>query len=257
MKTAALITGASGGIGLELAKLCAKDGHNLVLVARRKEVLEKEATALRQEHGIEVLTVAADLSEPRAAATVWAKASSAYEIAMLINNAGIGLYGEFLHTDVKKEAAMMQLNMICLTELTKLALPNMRARTSGKILNIASVAAFLPGPLMAVYYATKAYVLSFSEALAEECRHTGVTVTTLCPGPTATGFEKKANLGASVLFGGRLLQPEDVAMAGYKGMMKGKAIVLPGLRQKLMTLLIRLTPRSLVRRGVRYFQRPR
>jgi short-subunit dehydrogenase len=256
MKHAALITGASGGIGLELAKLCAKDGHNLVLVARRKEVLEKEAVTLREVHGIEVQTIAADLSEPNAAQNIWQEASVLYDIDILINNAGVGLYGDFASTDVQKEAVMMQLNMVCLTQLAKLALPAMLARKNGKILNIASVAAFMPGPLMAVYYATKAYVLSLSEALAEETRNSGVSVTALCPGPTATGFDKKANLGTSALFTNRLMTAEKVAATGYKGLMKGKAIVVPGLRQKIMVCLIRLSPRVLVRRVVRYVQRP-
>ncbi|PJA67391.1 short-chain dehydrogenase [Candidatus Peregrinibacteria bacterium CG_4_9_14_3_um_filter_49_12] len=256
MKSAALITGASGGIGLEFAKICAKEGRNLVLVARRKDVLEKEAAILRKEYNVHVLTLAADLSSLGSAKLVWTEASEAYAIDTLINNAGIGLYGEFVSADTEKEMAMMQLNMVCLTELTKLALPSMRARKNGKILNVSSVAAFVPGPLMAVYYATKAYVLSFSEALAEENRNTGVTVTALCPGPTATGFEKKANLGRSVLFQSRLMTPESVAMAGYKGMMKGTVIVLPGLRQKVMIPLLRCIPRSVIRRAVRYFQRP-
>ena len=256
MKHATLITGASGGIGLEFAKLCAKNGNNLVLVARRKEVLEKEAAILRDTHGIEVQTISADLSTPNAAQHVWKEASTLYDIDILINNAGVGLYGGFASTDADKEEVMIQLNMVCLTQLTKLALPAMVARNKGKILNIASVAAFMPGPLMAVYYATKAYVLSLSEALAEETRNTGVSVTALCPGPTATGFDKKANLGASALFTNKLMTAERVASEGYKGLMKGKAVVVPGLRQKIMVCLIRLSPRWLVRKVVKYVQRP-
>lgn len=256
MKNAVLITGASGGIGLEFAKLCAKDGNNLVLVARRKEILEKEAAILQETHGIEVQTIAADLSEPDAAQHVWKEASGMYDIDILINNAGVGLYGDFTSTNAQKEEVMIQLNMVCLTQLTKLALPTMLARNNGKILNIASVAAFMPGPLMAVYYATKAYVLSLSEALAEETRNTEVSVTALCPGPTATSFDKKANLGASALFTNKLMTAESVASEGYKGLMKGKAVVVPGLRQKIMVCLIRFSPRWLVRKVVKYVQRP-
>lgn len=254
---AVLITGGNGGIGLELARLFAADGYSLVLVARDAERLRSAAEGLRKQFPGTVATIAHNLSAPHAARELWQQiAAQGLEIDILVNNAGVGLYGPFAETDAAKEAAMMQLNMVSLTELTKLALPGMLARKHGKILNISSVAAFQPGPLMAVYYASKAYVLSFSEALAEELRGSGVTVTALCPGTTRTGFEERAELGASALFRtARPMSAERVARAGYRGLMRGRAVVIPGMHSKIATFLVRITPRALVRRVVKYVQR--
>ena len=200
-RNTALITGASSGIGLELANLFARDGNDLVLVARSEGKLRQIASRLEGEFGIATRVLAADLAKPHAAQElVMTLNVHKVTIDALVNNAGFGLAGPFVATDLDKELEMIQVNIVALTELTKLLLPGMVTRRSGRILNLASTAAFQPGPLMAVYYATKAYVLSFSEAIADELRDSGVTVTALCPGPTDTGFAAVASLESSRLF---------------------------------------------------------
>lgn len=249
-----LITGASSGIGLELAKLFAKDNYELVLVARNEQRLTDIAAGLDAT----VHVIPLDLAEEQAADSLWQQINDKQlQIDVLVNNAGVGLFGLFHETDINKEHSMMNLNMIALTELTKKALPPMLERGRGKILNIASTAAFQPGPLMAIYYASKAYVLSFSEALAEETRGSGVTVTVLCPGPTTTGFVEQANLGGSALFNEQKpMEASKVATIGYRALQQGKVIAIPGLRNTLLVWLTRFTPRALVRRIVHYVQRP-
>src|ERR1051326_578066 len=206
MKETALITGASSGIGLDLARLFAKEGYDVVLVA----------------------------------------------------NAGFGVTGPFVETDLANELEMIQVNIVALTELTKLLLGPMVARRRGRVLNVASTAAFPPGPLMAVYYATKAYVLSFSEAIADELRDSGVTVTALCPGPTETGFAAVADMTASRLFNvAKPMSSADVARAGYEGMKRGRRIVIPGVKNKLLTQSIRVSPRRMVTTIVRKLQESR
>ncbi len=250
----ALITGTSSGIGLDLARLFARDGFDLVLVARSEAKLRELATEL----GVPATVIAADLSKPDAAQRVVDELRAKSVIVdALVNNAGLGLAGAFVDNDLTKVLEMIQVNIVALTALTRLLLSPMVARRSGRILNVASTAAFQPGPLMAVYYATKAYVLSFSEAIADELRDTGVTVTALCPGPTATGFAAVADVGATRLF--TLAKPArsaDVARAGYEAMKRGKRLVIPGLKNKLLAQSVRVTPRRLVTAIVRKFQEP-
>jgi hypothetical protein len=242
----ALITGASSGIGSDLARLFARDGYDLVLVARGEAKL--------RELGLPATIIAADLSDPAAPQRV-VDALRGKTIDVLVNNAGVGLTGKFVETDLQNELAMIQLNIVALTHLTKLLLPGMVTRRRGRILNVASTAAFQPGPLMAVYYATKAYVLSFSEAIAEELRDSGVTVTALCPGPTETGFAAAANMGGTRLFTmSRPASSSDVAQAGYEAMKRGRRVVIPGVKNKLLAQSVRISPRRLVTTIVRKMQ---
>src|SRR5207245_1067096 len=217
----ALITGASGGIGYELAKLFAHDGYGLVLVARNKKALDANAVELRKLGSPWVMNCVKDLAELEAPEEVFAYTENAsIHIDVLVNNAGYGVRGAFAKTSLDDELEMMQLNMVALTHLTKLYLPQMIARGSGKILQVASTAAFQPGPFMAVYYASKAYVLSFSEALYEELSGSGVTVTTLCPGPVPTGFQTRAGVDLTRLVRTPLvMDAATVARAGYAGLM--------------------------------------
>src|SRR5438128_1555599 len=197
----ALITGASSGIGLELAKLFARDEHDVVLVARRADKLKQLAAQLGSAHNIRATVIPADLADPAAPEEIFRALRAAdVELDVLVNNAGFGVTGPFLATDAAAELRMIQVNVTALTHLTKLFLPGMLGRGAGRVLNVASTAGFQPGPLMAVYYATKAYVISFSDALAEELRGTGVTVTCLCPGPTKTGFQEAAHMDGVRIF---------------------------------------------------------
>ncbi len=243
----ALVTGASSGIGLELATLLAKGRHDLVLVARGRERLDGIARGLTEEFGVTATVLSADLTDPAAPLDIFlALAECKISIDVLVNNAGFGVYGFFADTPLAKELAMIQVNITALTHLTKLLLPAMLERRSGRILNVASTAAFQPGPLMAVYYATKAYVLSFSEALGNETAGTGVTVTALCPGPTITEFQKRAGLEMTRLFQSPLvMDAPTVARAGYDGMMRGKRVVVPGATNRTLVQALRVTPRRL------------
>jgi short-subunit dehydrogenase len=246
----ALITGASSGIGVDFSRLLSRDGYELFLVARSEAKLRELAKELGNAK-----VIVADLVSPDAAQRIF-DASGAVDV--LINNAGFGLSGPFVEMDLRKELEMIQVNVAALTHLTRLFLPPMLARKSGHILNVASTAAFLPGPLMAVYYATKAYVLSFSEAIADELRGTGVTVTALCPGPTATGFAEAAGMESSRLF--KLVKPmssEAVARYGVRAMQDGKRVAIPGIANKLSTQSIRVSPRRLVTTIVRKLQESR
>lgn len=243
-----LITGASGGIGYELANLFAKDHHNLVLVARNAPRLVQVADELQRQFGITVRTFALDLTEPTAPQSLFAQVQrEGVAVDILVNNAGYGRFGEFSDVPVEESLGQIQLNVAALTELTKLFLEPMLAHHSGKIMNVASTAGFQPGPLMAVYYATKAYVISFSEALANEVARKGIAVTCLCPGATETGFAGRAGNDESRLF--KKLRPMDaktVARAGYRGLLKGKTMVIPGFRNWLVAESIRISPRKMV-----------
>ena len=255
MKTTALITGASSGIGLDLAHLFAQGGHDVVLVARSGERLRELAQELEAKHRVSARVIVADLAQPDAPREVFAAAG---EIDILVNNAGFGLGGKFAETPLRTELEMIQLNVSAVTHLTKLFLPQMLQRGRGRILNVASTASFQPGPLMAVYYATKAYVLSFSEAIGEELRETGVTVSALCPGPTATAFQQTAKLGSEPLL--KLMKPVssmDVARAGYRGLMRGQRLIVPGVKNKLGVQALRVTPRKVATRVVRALQERR
>jgi short-subunit dehydrogenase len=247
-KSVALITGASRGIGLELAKECAEHGHDVVLVARCQDALEAAAGLIEGKYGVRAIVVPADLSDPAASSEIFAAMiSQQIDVHMLINNAGFGLGGEFLETDIEREIEMIHVNIIALTHLAKIFAPPMVKRQSGRIMNVASTAAFQPGPLMAVYYATKAYVLSFSEAIAEEWRNTGVTVTALCPGATATDFAKTAQISNTRLFQKLgVADAGDIARYGYRAMMRGDRVAIPGWRDKLMIQSERFAPRRLV-----------
>jgi len=244
----ALVTGATGGIGLELARLLAADGFHLVLTGRRRDQLERVAAELGEAHRIDVQVEPRDLSECGAASRLWsdlAASGAGARIDVLINNAGVGLYGAVEQQDPAELDRMVQLNVSALTTLTRLALPGMRERRWGRILNLASVVAFQPGaPYMAAYYATKAYVLSFSKGLALELRGSGVSVTALCPGPTETDFDDRARAGGDVLFKQLPKLPAaQVARAGYAGLMRGSMVIIPGLLTKLMAMSGELPPR--------------
>jgi uncharacterized protein len=251
----ALVTGASSGIGRELARILARSGYDLVLVARNRAALDELARELRQRYSQESNPIEVDLAQPGAAQQLLAQLPTR-EFEVLVNVAGVGLRGPFSETDSAREIAMVHLNVIALTELTKLLLPGMLARRRGRILNVASAAAFLPGPFMAVYYATEAYVLSFSEALSEELRNSGVTVTALCPPPTQTDFAATAGATRTRVFASRAADPRWVAEVGFRGMMRGRAVVVPGLPTRLFVGLLRFLPRSMARRASRFLTSP-
>jgi uncharacterized protein len=244
-----LITGASSGIGLELAKLFAADGSALVLVARSREKLEQLAQSLRGSHHVDVRLLVQDLADSQAPDQIAADLSrDGTAVDVLVNNAGFGLGGTFAELDLQRQIDMIQVNVAALVKLTGLLLPGMLERRRGGVLNVASTAAFQPGPHLAVYFASKAFVLSFSEALHEELAGSGVTVTCLAPGPTATGFAEQANLESSLLFRRNVMDAGAVARAGHQAFRRGQALVVPGLMNKLTAFSVRLGPRSLVRK---------
>lgn len=247
-KAWALVTGASLGIGLELAKCFARDGINLILVARSGDKLATLAAAWQKEYAIDVRCIALDLIQRDAADQVYTKVQeTGIAIDYLVNNAGFGLFG--LHKDLSlaDEQDMLDLNIITLTRLCKLFLPNMLARGTGRIMNVASTAAFQPGPYMAVYYATKAYVLSYSEALAHELQGSGVTVTTLCPGPTTSGFQARSGMDMSGLVKNKvIMDATTVAEQGYRAMRGGERVKITGLMNRLFASSVGLLPRKLV-----------
>lgn len=255
MSRTALITGASSGIGYELALLFARDGFDCILVARSNDKLNELAARLESEYRVKTLVLSKDLSKPSAVNEIYEETSAAsMPVSVLVNNAGFGVYGLFAKTDLDAELQMLQVNITALTSLTKLFLPGMLERREGRILNVASTAGFAIGPLMAVYYASKAYVLSFSAALANELEGTGVTVTTLAPGPTRTGLQQRGAMGDSRLFKGQIADARSVALAGYGGLMSGKTLVIPGIRNKLIPVVARLSPRRVMARVVRRAQ---
>ena len=246
-----LITGASGGIGYELAKLFARDRHNLVLVARSAEKLTQVAAEL-QKNGVTVKTIALDLSAPPAPRFLFDQLQREnIAVDILINNAGFGVFGEFAQMPEEEILGQINLNISALTELTRLFLPPMIARRSGRIMNVASVAGFQPGPLMAVYYATKAYVVSFSEAIANEVRkndmrNSGVTVTCFCPGATHTAFAQRAGIEESRLFKLGAMSAEKVALDGYRAVMEGRTLVISGAHNWVIAQSTRFAPRKMV-----------
>ncbi|MFN5318663.1 MAG: SDR family NAD(P)-dependent oxidoreductase [Bacteroidia bacterium] len=244
----ALITGASNGIGLELAKIHASKGDNLVLVARNKGKLDELKTELEAKFSVNVHTIGKDLSAPQSAKEVYEETSmQSIQIDYLINNAGFGDFGMFVDSDWNKDEQMINLNITTLSYFTKLYLQDMVKRGNGKIMNVASTAAFQSGPTMAVYYATKAYVLHFSEALDNEVRDKGVTVTALCPGATESGFQAAAAMEESALVKGKKLPTSKaVAEYGYAAMMRGKTIAIHGLMNTILAISVRFMPRKLV-----------
>ena len=242
-----LITGASGGIGYELAKLFARDHHNLILVARSGEALAQVAAEL-QAHGVTVKTIALDLTKLPAPKFLFDQLQrEGIAVDILVNNAGFGAFGEFAQMPEDEILGQIQLNIAALTELTRLFAPPMVKRRSGRIMNVASTAAFQPGPLMAVYYATKAYVLSFSEAIANELHGSGVTVTCFCPGATYTGFAKRAGVENSRLFKQvGAMSAEKVALDGYRAVMEGRGLAISGAHNWFVAQSTRFAPRKLV-----------
>lgn len=250
-----LVTGASSGIGRELARRFAAAGSRLILTARRGAELEELATELRTQHAVEVVVITADLAVPAGVSTLLdALQQRGLSPDVLVNSAGFGARGEFTGMPAERIAALLAVNVTALTLLARALLPAMRARKRGGVLNVASTAAFQPGPYMAAYYASKAYVLSLSEALHLECKADGVVVTCLCPGATATGFAETAGMGGSLLFRLGAMDAATVAGAAYAGFRRGRAIVVPGLRNWLGAQAVRVTPRALVRRLVARLQ---
>ncbi len=248
----ALITGASAGIGRELARLFAADKSNLILVARRREKLDELAAELRRDHGVAVRVLPMDLADSRSPQAIFdALAAEGATVDVLVNNAGFGAAGSVAELSLEKQRDMLQVNVAALTLLTRLFLPGMIQRRSGGILNVGSTAAFQPGPYMAVYYATKAYVVSFSEALAEEVAGSGVRIACLAPGATATEFAAAADLEKSLLFRLGTADSRTVAAAGYRGFRRGRLLTIPGPRNKLLVLAVRFTPRAVIRKIVK------
>ncbi len=252
----AVITGASTGLGRDFARLCARDGYDLVLIARSQSKLEELATEIKQGTGRAVRVIRKDLSIPDAPREVFDEVNSAgMTIELLINNAGFGLVGRFWELDEREQMEMVQLNVGALTHLTRLFLPGFVQRRRGQILNVASTAAFQPGPLMAVYYASKAYVVSFSEAVHNEAREYGVTVTALCPGPTKTEFDKRSGSTNTNLFKSRnMMDAATVAQMGLAALKAGKPLVIAGRLNSAMAFLTRFAPRQLTASMARRFQ---
>jgi uncharacterized protein len=257
MKELALITGATNGIGLEFAKIFAKNGIDLFLVGRNEDKLQEIKSELENHFKIQIHVFQQDLSKNDAAKNVFHYSKSKYlKVNYLINNAGFGDFGFFHESEWEKYNEMINLNISTLTELCHSFSKEMINAKSGKILNVASTAAFQSGPLMAVYFATKAYVLSFSEALNNELKDFGISVTTLCPGPTESGFQKLASMEESNLVKNKKLpSSKDVALFGYNSMMNNKSVVIHGIMNKIMVFSVRLSPRSIALKMVRYLMK--
>jgi short-subunit dehydrogenase len=245
----ALVTGASAGLGAELSRLFAEDGHDVVLVARRRDKLDAIASEITQKHGVRATVVAEDLTDAAAPERI-ARALDERDIAVefLVNNAGFGTTGAFSKLDPKRELAMVQINVASVVHLTRLFLPGMIARRSGRVLNLGSTAGFQPGPFMAGYYASKAFVNSFTEALWFELRGTGVTATVSCPGATATEFAQVAGNAETRLFRMGTMGAREVALHAYRAMMRGRRMAIPGLKNKLGLHSLRIAPRAMVLR---------
>lgn len=255
MEETVLITGASSGIGYELAKLFAKDKYNLVLIGRNEDKLKEISKELKQE-GISVMLVCKDLSQSKAPEEIYSilKAKSIH-IDVLVNNAGIQVYGEFHNSNLQQNLNMIQINLVSIIQLTRLLLPEMVKNGKGRILNIASTGSFGAGPLNSVYCATKSFLLSFSEAIAEELRNTGVSVTALCPGATETEFAERAGISDIRLFKYTLMimDAKKVAQIGYLALSSGKSVVVAGLLNKITVLSFKFMPRKLVTKTIKYF----
>lgn len=251
-----LITGASSGIGCELTKLFARDGYNLVLVARNKQRLEHLANEVKEKYGVSTYIISRDLSKETSPDEIFAELKKkSIHIDILVNNSGTQVYGPFYETDLQNNLRMIQVNLLSLTHLTRLFIPEMLKRGDGKILNVGSTGSFGPGPLNAVYCATKGYVLNFSEAITEELNGTGVTVTTLCPGATKTEFAERAQIEDIRLFSYEFMVMDagKVAKIGYRALMKGKTVVVAGIVNKLTVFSLRFTPRKIVLKIIKFF----
>jgi short-subunit dehydrogenase len=245
-KKVALITGATSGIGKELAKCFIINGYSIIIVGRDQVALQKTAKEFKKTYGADVTTINVDLSVPDAAEKVFAELKGR-TVDVLVNNAGFAISGLFHENSVGTIIGCLRTNIESLTHLTRLLLPQMIDRRTGRILNVASTAAFAPGPQMAVYYATKAYVLSFSEGIRYELKGTGVTISTLCPGPTDTNFAKKGHVETTPMFNkkSKMMKPEDVACIAYNRLMDGDAIIVPGFTNKLTAVMARFVPRAI------------
>jgi short-subunit dehydrogenase len=258
MTSATLITGASAGIGSEFARLLAAEGETLIVTARRQDRLEALAEELRRAHGVRVETIVADLALKESADLLAEKTRAlGLEVTTLINNAGFGLTGAFADQPADRVIEMLALNIVALTRLTRIFLPEMRARQAGGIINVASIAAFLPGPYMSVYYASKAYVLSFSEAIAHELRGSGVVVTALCPGATKTEFQEVAGMTDTPLLRRLSMSSREGARLGLAGHRAGKTVVITGVGNKLTPFAARLVPRGVMARLAASLQKGR
>ncbi len=255
MKTWVLLTGASTGIGYELAKLFAAEGYPLVLNSRDEKRLQEVAAELKTKWNAQTMVLAKDLAKLEAPAEIF-YALRQTPVGVLVNNAGFGSQHAFIEDEASLSAEMMHVNMDALVQLTRLFLPSMLARKEGRILNVASTAAFQPGPLMAIYYATKAFVFSFSVALSQELEGTGVTVTTLCPGLTRTAFQKRAGIGETPGWMGNM-SAEAVARDGYRALMKGRPIVISGLMNRITSSLSRRLPPRFTAKIVKRINRHR
>ncbi len=256
MKKVALITGASSGIGKEFTHIHAEKGGDLIIVARREEKLNQLKAELEQKHGVQVKVIGKDLSQQTAAKEIYDEVKSAgIEVEFLINNAGFGGRGKFHEREWEKDLAMINLNILTLTALTRFFLPDFVAKNKGKILNVSSTASYMPGPLQAVYYATKAYVTFFSNAISEELKDTNITVTALMPGATETEFAKTSEMDKTDLFK-NTFSARGVAEDGYKGMIKGKMDVVSGLTfgQKMMMGAIPFMPKKMLLKQVHKMQ---
>ncbi|KQN99876.1 SDR family NAD(P)-dependent oxidoreductase [Paenibacillus sp. Leaf72] len=251
-----LITGVSGGIGKELADRFAKGGYDLVLVARSESKLVELSKEYKKKYDTYATVIAKDVTLPGVPEGIFAELKEkGIVVDYLVNNAGFGLYGTFLETNLEQEMNMIDINIKALTIMTKLFLPDMVNRGQGGVMNVASLVSFFPGPMMSIYYATKAYVLSFTEALENELSGTGVTVTALCPGLTSTGFVARSGMGESKMFqSGAIMEAGQVAEEGYRGFIRGDTIIIPGARNRLMAFIPRLLPRKWVTRMVRSTQ---
>lgn len=255
MRKTVLITGVSGGIGKELADRFAKGGHNIVLVARSESEIVELAQGYQKKYGIQTTVIAKDVAAAGVPKEIFMELKEkGITVDYLVNNAGFGLFGTFLETDLELEVNMIDVNIKALTVMTKLFLPDMIKRGQGGVMNVASLVAFFPGPMMSVYYATKAYVLSFTEALANELSGTGVSVTALCPGLTSTGFVDRSGMSASKMLKGPIMEAGQVAEEGYQGFLRGKPLIMPGARNRFIAFMPRLLPRIMMTRLIRSSQ---
>ncbi|WP_017652939.1 SDR family NAD(P)-dependent oxidoreductase [Fortiea contorta] len=252
----ALITGAASGIGYQLARIFALNNYNLVLVDRMGQKLLEIADKFHEEFHVFVKTIVKDLSLATSPEEIFTELQqAAINVDVLVNNAGFGIHGLFHETNLTTELEMLQVNVVCLTHLTKLFLKHMVKQGNGKVLNVSSAAAFQPGPLMAVYFATKAYILSFSQALASELEGTGVTVTALCPGPTESAFhERTGAAGTKQVKENKMMGAAHVAQIGYQALMEGKTVVIPGFKNRILAEIVRFAPRNLVTKIVKNMQ---
>lgn len=248
MQKTILITGASSGIGYELAKIAAEEGYYLILVARNKKTLLKVAKELHSNYKVSALIIEKDLSLSHSALDIYSEVKKHnLNVDILVNNAGFGSFGDFLDSDREQQMNMIDVNCSSLVALTHYFLKDMKDKNFGRIMNVGSLAGFQPGgPKMAVYFATKAFVLSFSQGLSEELKDSGISVTCLCPGSTETGFHNKAGISKMSFLRGNLPSAFSVALEGWKGMMKKKRLVIPGWKNKIVVLFDKILPRDLI-----------